>query len=481
MATGGYIKEDSTGVIRQYHRLILTPVPNSSNNSYYALDTDGNNILTDGLQFNTKWSGSGDKIYPYTLYTEAFISADSSAPNELGQDSTGGNWLYDLKNGVIFFPDYSSTLCNGTTNKPVFSFYKYICRKGVAKQIDFKNSLSDIPSDTKKYDKQIVVQTSDNTIHRFDSSTSSWVSIGGSGNSDISFNSDLTFGNDLTVGNDLNVINNLNVSNDLFSDKLKSFSNEIIYQGNKLITNNDLIVETKLLASDGNASDNFGNSVAISGNYAIVGAYFDDSYKGSAYIFERDGDGNWTETKKLLASDGASEDYFGNSVAISGNYAIVGADGNDDNGGTSGSAYIFERDNNGNWNQKTKLLASDGASNDRFGRPVAISGNYVIVGADGDDDNGGTSGSAYIFERDNNGNWNQKTKLLASDGASNDYFGNSVAISGNYAIVGAYYNDDKGTDSGAAYIFERDNNGIWSQKTKLLASDGASSDYFGRL
>lgn len=181
LATGGYIKEDSTRVIRQYHRLILTPVPNSSNNSYYALDSEGNNILTDGLQFNTKWSGSGNKIYPYTLYTQAFINADSNAPNELGQDSTGGNWLYDLKNGVIFFPDYSSSLCNGTTNKPVFSFYKYIGRKGVAKQIDFKNSLLDIPNTTKKYDKQIVVQTSDNTIHRYDSATTSWIPIGGSG------------------------------------------------------------------------------------------------------------------------------------------------------------------------------------------------------------------------------------------------------------------------------------------------------------
>jgi hypothetical protein len=198
LATGGYIKEDSTRVIRQYHRLILTPVPNSSNNSYYALDSEGNNILTDGLQFNTKWSGSGNKIYPYTLYTQAFINADSNAPNELGQDSTGGNWLYDLKNGVIFFPDYSSSLCNGTTNKPVFSFYKYIGRKGIVKQIDFKNSLLDIPNTTKKYDKQIVVQTSDNTIHRYDSSTSSWIPIGGSGggvweesssNSDIFYNS----------------------------------------------------------------------------------------------------------------------------------------------------------------------------------------------------------------------------------------------------------------------------------------------------
>jgi hypothetical protein len=203
LATGGYIKEDSTRVIRQYHRLILTPVPNSSNNSYYALDSEGNNILTDGLQFNTKWSGSGNKIYPYTLYTQAFINADSNAPNELGQDSTGGNWLYDLKNGVIFFPDYSSSLCNGTTNKPVFSFYKYIGRKGVAKQIDFKNSLLDLAL-SKKYDKQIVVQTSDNTMHRYDSATTSWIPIGGSGGGGVweesSSNSNIFYNSSGSVG-----------------------------------------------------------------------------------------------------------------------------------------------------------------------------------------------------------------------------------------------------------------------------------------
>ena len=203
LATGGYIKEDSTRVIRQYHRLILTPVPNSDDNSYYALDTESNNILTDGLQFNTKWSGSGNKIYPYTLYTQAFISADPNAPNELGQDSTGGNWLYDLKNGVIFFPDYNTSLCNGTTNKPVFSFYKYIGRKGMSKQIDFKDSLLDISNLTTKYDKQIVVQTSDNTIHRYNSATSSWIPIGGSGGGgweEVSTNSSNIYYNTGSVG-----------------------------------------------------------------------------------------------------------------------------------------------------------------------------------------------------------------------------------------------------------------------------------------
>jgi esterase/lipase superfamily enzyme len=234
----------------------------------------------------------------------------------------------------------------------------------------------------------------------------------------------------------------------------------------------------KLLASDGTTNDYFGMTVAISGNYAIVGANGDDdneSNSGSAYIFELS-NGTWTEKQKLLASDADNNDRFGHSVAISGNYAIVGAYYNDDNGSNSGSTYIFEL-SNGTWSQKQKLLASDGAHSDSFGASVAISGNYAIVGAYGNDDNGDSSGSAYIFEL-SNGTWTEKQKLLASDADNNDRFGHSVAISGNYAIVGAYYNDDNGSDSGSAYIFEL-SNGNWSEKQKLLASDGASGDYFG--
>jgi hypothetical protein len=249
----------------------------------------------------------------------------------------------------------------------------------------------------------------------------------------------------------------------------------------------------KLVALDGAPTDRFGYSVAISNNYAIVGAWADDdkgTNAGAAYIFERGNDDNWNQKTKLFASDGVDHDQFGYSVAISGNYAIVGAWGYDL--GTSydiGKAFIFERDSNGNWNKKTKLVASDGAAYHYFGGSVAISGNYAIIGAHRDGDKGSDAGAAYIFERDNNGNWGtavigqtyrtEKTKLLASDGACSDYFGISAAISGNYAFVGASKDDDNGEDAGAVYVFERDSNGNWNQKTKLLASDGAASDRFG--
>jgi len=232
----------------------------------------------------------------------------------------------------------------------------------------------------------------------------------------------------------------------------------------------------KLLAADAAAGDRFGYSVSVSGDYAIVGAYYD--YSGSAYIFKRS-DANWSEQAKLTAADGAIDDYFGISVSISGDYAIVGAFRDDDNWTNSGSAYIFtpnDVDPN-NWDQVAKLTAADGAGDDEFGYSVSISGDYAIVGADRDDDYGSNSGSAYIFKRDG-ASWSQQAKLNASDGAFEDYFGYSVSISGDYSIVGAWGDDDNGSNSGSAYIFKRDGTG-WSQQAKLTASDGAASDYFG--
>ena len=135
------IKEDSTGTIHKYSKLILDAVPNSGNNSYLKLDNSNNNILNDSLQFNTKWSGSGPKIYPYVLSNQSYISSSPNAPDEINQDSTGGNWFFDIKNGVIFFPDYDSSIVDNTSNKPVFSFYKYVGRKGIS-NLNISSSVS---------------------------------------------------------------------------------------------------------------------------------------------------------------------------------------------------------------------------------------------------------------------------------------------------------------------------------------------------
>jgi hypothetical protein len=239
----------------------------------------------------------------------------------------------------------------------------------------------------------------------------------------------------------------------------------------------------KLTASDGWSWDYFGHSVFLSGDYAIVGAYEDDfsgaSSVGSAYIFKRNGDDSWAQVQKLTASDGAASDYFGRSVSISGDYAVVGADNDDDNGSNSGSAYIFKRNGDDSWAQVQKLTASDGAASDSFGRSVSLSGDYAVVGATGDDDNGLASGSAYIFKRNGDDSWTQLAKVTASDGDEYDSFGGSVCLSGDYAVIGATGDDDNGSASGSAYIFKRNGDDSWAQLAKVTASDGAENDSFG--
>ncbi|MCP4656476.1 MAG: hypothetical protein GY856_13775 [bacterium] len=257
---------------------------------------------------------------------------------------------------------------------------------------------------------------------------------------------------------------------------------------------------TKLTASDAAEYDLFGFSVAISGDTVVVGAKWDDDAfpsdpdcdSGAAYVFERNQGGadNWGEVTKLTASDADYGDYFGGSVGISGDTVVVGAYG-DDYG--SGSAYVFERNQGGaeNWGQAKKLTASDGAADDQFGRSVDISGDTVVGGAYGDDDNCPPadpdcySGSAYVFERNQGGadNWGQVIKLTASDADYGDQFGWSVAISGDTVVVGANGDDDAGNYSGSAYVFERNQGGAdnWGQVIKLTASDADYGDFFGRF
>ena len=150
---------------------------------------------------------------------------------------------------------------------------------------------------------------------------------------------------------------------------------------------------------------------------------------------------------KITAPDGAASDYFGNSVAISDTKIVVGAQRGDTPGGAdAGSAYIFNTDGT----YVTKITAPDGAASDYFGNSVAISDTKIVVGAYLDDDRGSDSGSAYIFKTDGT----YVTKITAPDGAAYDYFGNSVAISDTKIVVGARYDDDRGSDSGSAYIYD---------------------------
>jgi len=256
-------------------------------------------------------------------------------------------------------------------------------------------------------------------------------------------------GYDKDVGK-IEYIKDENETIDMKNDDYNNLIKQVIKSG--VISNNAWLEQDKLLASDGATGDYFGVSVSIDGDYAIIGAHRDDDNgedSGSAYIFTRSGT-TWNQQDKLIPSDGAAEDLFGNSVSIDGDYAIIGAFWDDDNGDLSGSAYIFTRDGT-TWIEQDKLIPSDGAAGDRFGCSVSIDGDYAIIGA-WFDDNGEDHGSAYIFTRDG-GTWIEQDKLIPSDGA--DRFGCSVSIDGDYAIIGAHYDDDYGYWSGSAYIFVR--------------------------
>jgi len=236
--------------------------------------------------------------------------------------------------------------------------------------------------------------------------------------------------------------------------------------------------ETKLTASDGADFDLYGWSVGVAGDRIVVGASGDDdngSEAGSVYLYEPDGSGGWDETK-LTASDGAPDDLYGRSVAVAGDRIVVGVSADDDNGTSSGSVYVYEPDGTG-WDE-TKLTATDAATGDGYGVSVAVAGDRIVVGASADDDNGTSSGSAYVYEPDATG-WDE-TKLTASDAARIDFYGISVAVAGDRVVVGAIGADSGNGDfSGSAYVYEPDGAGGWDE-TKLTATDSAAGDNHGR-
>ena len=232
-----------------------------------------------------------------------------------------------------------------------------------------------------------------------------------------------------------------------------------------------------IIASDGEAEDNFGNSISVSGDYMVVGADGDDdegAESGSIYIYENDGSGNWGSEQKITASDGSANSNFGVSVSISGDFLVVGADGDDGGYGFfSGAIYVYKKDGSGIWGSEQKIKAYDGIANDFFGRSVAISGDYIVVGVEGSDDNGSESGSIYIYKNDGAGNWGFEQKLTPPAVAANDFFGCSVSISGDFLVAGARLDDDNGSASGSAYIGKKNNAGTWVGIQKLTPSEGA--------
>ncbi|MCW8926065.1 MAG: FG-GAP repeat protein, partial [Xanthomonadales bacterium] len=256
--------------------------------------------------------------------------------------------------------------------------------------------------------------------------------------------------------------------------------------------------ETKVTGvdSDATAGDDFGFSVALDGDTALIGSYLDDSFgmtnDGSAYVFVRT-QTSWNLQGKLLPSPTVTGSSFGVSVALDGDTALIGA-----HFGGAGSAYVFTRTAS-TWSQQQKLTGADSVSGDNFGWSVALADDLALIGAWRDD---GDVGSAYVFFRNTGAvncaetgtpdPWCQEAKLLAADGVSNNRFGVSVALSGIRALVGAHEFDANVSpyNVGAAYVFEQNlaaancvETGTpdpWCQEAKLTAADAAEWDGFGR-
>jgi hypothetical protein len=232
--------------------------------------------------------------------------------------------------------------------------------------------------------------------------------------------------------------------------------------------------QAKLTPSDGAAGDNFGFSVAIDANTAVVGTRFHDAVAtdaGAAYVYTRSGS-TWSLQQKLTPSDGALEDWYGFSVAVAGETLAVGSFSHDAAGTNTGAAYVYTRSGS-TWSLQQKIAPSDGGANDGFGVSVGLSGNTLLVGSYFN----AMNGAAYAYTRSGS-TWSLQQKITAADGAASDSFGWSVSVDADTALIGSFNDDDGFTNAGSAYVFTRSGS-AWSQQAKLLASNAAASRRFG--
>ncbi|WP_437711712.1 FG-GAP-like repeat-containing protein [Sorangium sp. So ce448] len=226
------------------------------------------------------------------------------------------------------------------------------------------------------------------------------------------------------------------------------------------------------------SAENFGYAVALpSADRAIVGAPDADANKGAVYVFTKSG-GVWTQEARLSASDPGTYDRFGHDLAADGDTIAIAAPTAQDYGYIHGKAYIFDKVG-GVWTETKKLLPADLTQTSHFGTGIAMSGDTVAVGASADQTLGYASGAVYVFDR-NGGAWPQTGKLFPWDTAwvTNNYFGTAVSMLGDTLLVGAYNNSQQAAGAGAAYIFDKVG-GAWTPRQKLLPSAGEANRMFG--
>ena len=244
------------------------------------------------------------------------------------------------------------------------------------------------------------------------------------------------------------------------------------------INPHDTVAEvSKVQAPSASSGDAFGSSIAISANYMVVGASNYNANSGSAYLFKIDVDGVANSGFRFEASDVDVNDSFASSVAIDGNYVVVGAKYEDTNSTNGGSAYLYKISNATTLTELAKLNPSETGVDDNFGASVDISGDYIVVGARKQDNADIDSGSAYLFKRNSDtlGDVTELDKLEASDATANDYFATSVSIDLDYIVVGASGGD--GSGSGYVYNIVADNN--ITEVEKLVSPLNGVNDYYG--
>jgi len=233
-----------------------------------------------------------------------------------------------------------------------------------------------------------------------------------------------------------------------------------------------------IFPADGHVEEFFGYSVDMDDTWAITGSHHDSDAggsSGSAFILKKE-NSLWTIFKKLTPNDATPGDEFGKAVSMDGNAVFAGSWLDDDNGSNSGSAYVFERQEN-TWTQITKLYPDPFAAYDQFGNFMAADDGYLLVGVPENTANGPRSGCAYLFSK-RAGQWQQVDRWFPEDGEEGAQFGQSVSISGHRAAVGAYKADGFCTDCGAVYLY-RKNGDQWENDTTLIAADVQNGDHFG--
>ena len=229
---------------------------------------------------------------------------------------------------------------------------------------------------------------------------------------------------------------------------------------------------------DSQRGDFFGVSVSVSGDTAIIGAFGEDQLgdtAGAAYVFTRS-DSTWMQQQKLTGNDLSGGECFGFSVSVEGDTVAIGAYGDNQGGSFAGAAYVFTRAGTA-WSQQQKIVPLGVESEDFFANSVSLDADTLLAGAHGDDDGGQTAGAAYVYVRSET-TWQQQAKMIAVDGSIDDEFGRSVSIQGDNAVVSAPLDDDGGRSTGSLYIFQRDGT-IWSEILKLSPDDAGPEDSFG--